>query len=82
MALWFALTSCLPLAELGDVLAVVQQRFARQQSSQHLLVLKQRVFTDVLTAREQRVKNNIATRCGALLLREANTRVAKVQGGA
>ena len=42
----------LPFAKLGDVLAVVQQRIARQKSFQDLLALKQWLLTDVFAAHE------------------------------
>ena len=42
----------LPHAKLGDVLAVAQQRIARQKSFQNLLSFKQRFFVDILAAHE------------------------------
>lgn len=42
-----------------DVLAVAQQRLARQQGFQYLLALKQLLLTDVLAAHEQGVEDDV-----------------------
>src|SRR5262249_37813907 len=47
------------LAELGDMLAVVEQWVVRQQSFQKFLAFKQRFFPDILAAHEQRIENDI-----------------------